>query len=228
MTTQHPGRNVWEETAEQQDANVLSGRWKESGANMQMVTFYTKMLSVLQSSHLWKYFKPYSHVDIDPATCGMSGYSAEIHDWGCSFGNGTAIIQALFPLSHVVGYDYSSECLNQARFRWPELEFRQGDIRAATDEAAIIFTSHTIEHTEDPASVIANLRSLCEWLVVVVPPINPEQDGGHTGAVLTTEWLAKVQPRPLMVDEYVTVRFDKNHDYYAEGNLMLVMQGELG
>jgi len=40
--------------------------------------------------------------------------------------------------------------------------------------------------------------------------------------------VAKVQPRPLMVDEYVTVRFDKKRDYYAEGSVMIVMQGRLG
>jgi len=226
MTDQHPDHNVWEETAEMQDANVRGGRWKESGANMQMVTFYSRMLRVLRESHMWVYFEPYATVNVDAYDYkGVSGYSAEIHDWGCSFGNGTALIQAAFPLCRVIGYDYSKECLRQARYRWPELQFRQGDIREASDPATIIFTSHTIEHTEDPAKVVQNLRSLCDWLVVVVPPINAEQDGGHTGAVLTEEWISELHPRPLLFEQYITVRFDKGRDYYAEGNVLMLLQG---
>jgi len=223
-----PGQKVYEETAEQQNANVRAGNWKTSGANLQTQTFYMHMLRKLEDTPYWEHFKPYAQYSIVTEGDELVVYArtAVIHDFGCSFGNGTALIQALFPASRVIGYDYSDECIKMAQYRWPTLEFKKGDITDPQDEAHFIFTSHTIEHTERPYEVVQKLRKLCKFLVVVVPPIVDGYDGGHTGAMLTDEWIDKVNPMPLMRVDYSTIRKYGKDQMMPESNVLLLWQGE--
>ena len=224
-----PGQMVYEETAEEQNANVKSGNWKKSGANLQTQTFYMHMLRKLEDSPYWEYFKPYSQyiISIDDDQLIVDASVAVIHDWGCSFGNGTALIQAIFPASEVVGYDYSDECIKMAQYRWPTLDFKKGDITDPQDEATFIFTSHTVEHTEKPYEVVRKLRKLCRFLVVVVPPIVKGFDGGHTGAMLTDDWVGMVKPDPLMRIDYSTIRKYGKDQMMPETSVLLLWQGEL-
>ena len=127
--------NVWDETAEIQDANILSGKWKESGSNLQTLTFYMNMINYLRETPYWDHFKPYTGfavTEVDGKIV-VSAQNIKIHDWGCGFGNGTAVLQVTFPGCDVVGYDHSKEVLKEARYRWPTLLFKLGDINNPMD-----------------------------------------------------------------------------------------------
>jgi 2-polyprenyl-3-methyl-5-hydroxy-6-metoxy-1,4-benzoquinol methylase len=224
-----PGQMVYEETADQQNANIKAGNWKTSGSNLQTQTFYMHMLRKLEDSPYWEHFKPYTTYSIkqEEYETSIHARTAVIHDWGCGFGNGTALIQATFPASEVVGYDYSDECIKMAQYRWPTLDFKLGNINSPKDEADFIFSSHTIEHTEKPYQVVDQLRKLCKFLVVVVPPIIEGYDGGHTGAMLTDDWVFKLRPSPLMRIEYSTIRKFGEDGMMPESSVLLLWQGEL-
>ena len=221
---------VYEETAEYQDANVLSGNWRESGYNLQSVTFYNKLVEHLKDSMIWDLIGRHSEWEYEVESGIISFNTATIHDWGCSFGNGTAILQAAFPAASVVGYDYSIECIKMSQDRWPTCSFVHMDIRDACDHADVIITSHTIEHLEHPGKVIENLRGLCQWLIVLLPPIVPGKDGGHVGAVLTKDLLKMISPPPIYAESFITLRKygADGKEMMVEGSLLLLIQGKAG
>jgi SAM-dependent methyltransferase len=219
---------VYEETAEYANENIRSGNWKTSGSNLQAVTFYHEMFNRIKRSRAWDYLGPFTEWSYDYDTDKLEYPLITIHDWGCAFGNGTALIQSVFPTAKVVGYDYSEECVKMSKYRWPTLDFVVKNINDADDIADIIFSSHTIEHTERPDRVIANLRKLCQWLVVLIPPILPDKDGGHEGAMLTKEVLNSIKPAPIFMDTYRTVRrYGNDGKMMIEANILMLIQGDL-
>jgi 2-polyprenyl-3-methyl-5-hydroxy-6-metoxy-1,4-benzoquinol methylase len=220
---------VYEITPEEVKRDLERGDWKRSGPHFQTLTFYNAMLNQLKASRYWPVFAGWSELQRYEQD-GEAGYgcpSATIHDWGCGFGSGTALLQATFPTSAVVGYDYSPDVIEMARDYWPVIDFLVGDIREAGDKADIIFTSHTIEHMQDPVAIIERLRGLCCWLVVVVPVITAEKDGGHPDAVPTEEWYKLISPPPLATTMYTTVRKNRtDHPLMPESNILMFMQGK--
>ena len=115
--------------------------------------------------------------------------------------------------------------------RWPTLNFRIGDIEEPDIDVDVIVASHVLEHTVDPVSVIEGLREHCHALVVVVPTITEDMDGGHTGAVLTKEVVEKMGQRigRYAASGYLTLREDAEHPGTGviESNNVFVIEGKL-
>jgi trans-aconitate methyltransferase len=158
-------------------------------------------------------------------------YNATIHDYGCAHGDGTAVLKSTFPMAKVCGVDLSEEAIEQARYRWPTLEFRVGDIRDPQEEVDFIYTSHTIEHLVDPPSVINNLLKFCRVLVVVVPTITDEHDGGHVGAMETSKLIDELESSvgELTRTGFTTMRdnVEETGHCIVEANNMFVIAGEV-
>src|SRR5579864_7103047 len=85
----------------------LTERWDAGGCSAQTRYFMETLLS-----HLPEQEKAYLHAA--PRT---------ILDWGCAFGEGVATLARVFPLSHVVGLDFSQTAIDQAKIRNPGHEY---------------------------------------------------------------------------------------------------------
>jgi len=87
-------------------------------------------------------------------------------DAGCGPGNITAEISELIPDGKVVGVDYSTEIINQARRDYPDseyenLEFKPADIYQldfADDTFDVVYMHQVLQHLRDPVSALVELR----------------------------------------------------------------------
>lgn len=95
-----------------------------------------------------------------------------ILDWGCAFGEGVELLARAFPQSRVVGLDFASTAIDQARQRHADREFifsADGEIPGKFD---VIVTSNCLEHLEFPLERMkAHLRS-CEKMYIALVPFN--------------------------------------------------------
>ena len=219
---------VYEETAEDHDIFFGNGEFTATGGNMMSLTFYIAACNRLQQLDTFRKLMEFKLTDEGGKRLTYSSIPI-IHDYGCAEGDGSAVLQVFFPMAHITGFDMSSVAVQRARDRWPHIDFEVCYIEDASQVADIIYTSHTLEHMEDPVAAIERLLKLCQILVVIVPPLTAEYDGGHKGAVPTREWIDKLDKKCKKATvEYNTLR--KNYgkpDKIAlpEGNIMLILQG---
>jgi 2-polyprenyl-3-methyl-5-hydroxy-6-metoxy-1,4-benzoquinol methylase len=201
--------------------------WRAAGGNVQSVTFYTALCNALLKVEPFQAWATWYPEDDGSATVQM----LSIHDYGCAHGDGTAVLQATFPMADITGIDISEGAIAEAMNRWPTLNFRLGDIREPNGTADVIVASHVIEHMDQPVDVMLNLREYCGVLVVVLPTITDELDGGHTDAVLTDDIIDELgkQTKRYATTGYLTLRSDAEHPGYGviETNNVFVLEGGL-
>lgn len=152
-----------------------TGDWKRADGNIQSLLFYSELVSLLLDNN------------IIPSRIDENRYNACVwHDYGCAEGDGPAIIKAFYPMMDVTGFDISEAAVATARLRWPTLKFKVGDVRAPVEEADIISSLHTLEHISDPLGAVRKLYDKAALAVVLVlPRITEEEEGGHIGAMRT-------------------------------------------
>jgi predicted dehydrogenase/glycosyltransferase involved in cell wall biosynthesis/2-polyprenyl-3-methyl-5-hydroxy-6-metoxy-1,4-benzoquinol methylase len=100
----------------------------------------------------------------------MRSTSLRILHWGCAFGDGAALLAQFFPLSAVFGLDFAQKAIEEARRRYPHLEFiltEQGEIPGEFD---VIVTSHTLEHFENPLKKVKEHLASCKDLYILLVP----------------------------------------------------------
>ncbi len=205
-------------------------QWRAAGGNIQSLTFYLAAMSKLA---ILSPFKEYMGWGIDD-NGWVKHYAISIHDYGCSHGDGTAVLQSAFPMATIKGFDISEGAIAEAWNRWPTIEFEVGDVTDPKEKVNIIYCSHTLEHLADPAGTIMNLRKYCNLLVIVLPTITEDMDGGHTGALTTDEVMCAVLPD---ITHHAALGFQTlrtnvqalygEREAIIEANNMFVLQGEL-
>lgn len=201
--------------------------WNIAGGNQQSLMFMSTAMEVLHNSDMGKSLKHLAsfHYIGDNRVIGKE---CVIHDYGCAEGDGTAVLQSHFPFGTVTGYDISLEGVLRARKRWPTLNFEVGDITSPDcPHATLIFTSHTLEHVDDPVAAVEALRGRCDYLVVIVPPVDEVNHGGHSGSIAYKEWTSSLPVKPLFEVQYHTVRPNPEHpgEVMLEGNALMVFKG---
>lgn len=96
-------------------------------------------------------------------------------DVGCGPGEMLAALRDAFPDRAYTGMDLSEEvvAINAARF--PEIEFRRGDIEDAGlgRRFDLVVCSEVLEHCADPARALANLRELTAGHLILTVPSGP-------------------------------------------------------
>jgi len=212
-------KKTWEyNTAEIMDAR-FSGGFQGAGGNSQSLAFMMAAVSRLPDG-----FKVLTDFTWSKETNLIKGHKAVIADYGCALGDGTAALQAAYPLSQVMGYDISPKAMEIAGKRWPHITFEVGDILNPKSHD-IVFALHVLEHMQYPHEVAQGLLDTHKIVVVVVPFITDDTFVTHEGAVNTKDWLAKL-PEPDFVDHYNTVRADLEADFgsnhICEGNALYV------
>lgn len=94
----------------------------------------------------------------------------EILDWGCACGEGVDVLARAFPQSRVVGVDFSSRAVEEARRRFPKGEFILTDEGKLPGEFDVVVSSNCLEHFADPIDALGGaLRSCRKLLIVLVP-----------------------------------------------------------
>lgn len=81
----------------------------------------------------------------------------KILEIGCASGHMTNLLAQLFPNSHIVGIDIYKPAVNEARKRFPEIEFIEADahnLPFPKTKFDLIVSSETIEHVVDPAKML--------------------------------------------------------------------------
>lgn len=103
----------------------------------------------------------------EEALAGLARSKA-ICDFGCAFGDGTALLAKRFPNAQVLGVDFSSAAIARATERFPDVRFCLSDEVPFPCDA--IIASNVLEHYEDwQALMRAHLsRCLC-WYIALVP-----------------------------------------------------------
>ena len=115
-------------------------------------------------------------------------------DAGCGTGE-LAYLIAKKGARHVVGVDYSPEAIAVAKrtYHMPNLEFICNDIGSIKGKFDVITTLGTIEHTDDPLSVLKQLKNMLApkgSLIVTCPNwVNPR---GYMLLMLKTLFSAKI------------------------------------
>jgi len=189
------------------------------GGPLQSIQFAIAALRRLEAGGLkWYKFSPYT-----------------IHDYGCADGFGTVVLASEFPFGKVTGIDISTMYIERARELFPHLEWKVGDITDPQEEADIIWTSHTIEHLEDPIGAIDKLlKKTKKLLIIIVPPVG-YGDTTHEGTLPSDVFLTKLSERfgnlLLYDDDYMTFRFNVDavlpeHRLLRERNFMIVLRGQ--
>jgi SAM-dependent methyltransferase len=203
-------------TKEDLDTRFRKGHWSSAGGNLQSLMFYVRALEALRES-------PYADI-MDKLTKG----SYALHDYGCAEGDGTAFLQARFPVARIHGFDLSAVAVERAQRRWPTVAFQHGDICKPEHEANVFWTSHTLEHLPDPAGVVKHLLDKCKWLIAIVPPIGSnDQSAAHTHAVPINVWLNQLPTHPLHMSYFITERVDvdKPGHIMLEESFFMIFQG---
>jgi predicted dehydrogenase/SAM-dependent methyltransferase len=93
-----------------------------------------------------------------------------ILDWGCAFGEGTNLLAQFLPKSQIAGLDFAAKAIEEARRRYPNLQFilnLQGKIPSKFD---VIITSHVLEHLDNPIKKIEEHLILCKDLYIILVP----------------------------------------------------------
>lgn len=216
------GKLIYDETSEDWNRS-FENAWTASGGHIQSVGF---ALGALRQLFTLPEFAPFWKLTY-VADNEIAHSHLTLHDYGCACGDGTALLQAAFLGANVKGFDHSLVGVEMARKRWPGITFEVGDVKAPSEDATIIFTSHTIEHTSDAAACVNGLLKRCQVLVALVPMIVDAMHGGHEGAEATATWLKRCPP-PAHKMSFNTLRYNPAEGVWlAEGSLMFVWQGEL-
>ena len=225
---------LWTQTSSDMDHRFSSGGFAKAGGNHQSLAFAVAAFSrVLTESPVAKVLHELAGYRIEPLENGdnmIHGTKSIIYDYGCALGDGTAYIKSIFPMARVVGVDISPMATQIAAQRWPFCEFYPGDIQKPYQiDYSIIYTSHTLEHLENPAETVRGLLARTSILIAVVPPIpevRSKGDSSHVGAVPIQRWLDELE-EPIYTESYNTLRPDgESGGVILEGNLLLVWRGK--
>lgn len=93
-------------------------------------------------------------------------------DWGCAFGDGTKLLKQQLQINDVVGIDISTNAIETAKKKYPDINFQAADFISESQERAfdIIFSSNTLEHFEEPWDTINALSRLAKkHLLILIP-----------------------------------------------------------
>jgi len=99
----------------------------------------------------------------------LESAAPKVLDWGCAFGEGGAVLAEAFPSARVVGLDFSRRAIEEARRRYPWLDFilADGDGIPVFD---VVVTSNCLEHFDEPFKVARNHLSATSDLYIALVP----------------------------------------------------------
>ncbi|WP_322799223.1 Gfo/Idh/MocA family oxidoreductase [Thermoflexus sp.] len=105
-----------------------------------------------------------------PESVYLRSKSLNILNWGCAFGEGVNLLATFAPHSRVVGLDFAPKAIEEARRRYPHLEFILTDHGEIPEPFDVIIISHVLERFENPLNKIKEHLAKCNDLYIVLVP----------------------------------------------------------
>lgn len=133
-------KHSWEEDFEKE-------RWHRDGGNFHSLHWMRHVIKSL-----------FQDGTVAEELLALLNSESTIHDYGCAEGDGTMLLQTMFPYSHVVGFDAWPEAIHRARKRWTEnnVTWREGDVTTPSEKCDLLISLQTIDHVDDiPATINA-------------------------------------------------------------------------
>jgi len=100
--------------------------------------------------------------------------SLSLADWGCAQGDGTDVWASYIDAKQIVGVDFSSVAIEQAKQRYPAIRFinedwlqKGGDQRETFD---VVFSSNTLEHFHKPYDTLHAICRRAKRAIVLALP----------------------------------------------------------
>lgn len=108
--------------------------------------------------------------------------SRSIIDLGCAEGEAVKILSENFKNSSVTGLDFSIEAIKKAKEKYPNNNFITGNIKKKLMlNQDVIYCSNTLEHFENPHSIIENIISTKAKYIFIMIPFNDNQYSAENG-----------------------------------------------
>ncbi len=137
-----------------------SGSWEDNGGSEQTAYFARIACSLFP----------------DFVKCDLLENAWTIVDVGCAEGEAVDLLSKEFPNCTLMGQDVSEEAIQIAERRYPDYKFAVADVYKSIIRADVVFSSNTLEHLENPLSV---MRRLCEAASKYVILMLPFEDGSN-------------------------------------------------
>lgn len=104
----------------------------------------------------------------------MRRSNMSICDWGCAEGEAASYFSQMFPGSPVCGVDVSPKAVENARSKFPGVEFAAADWLLPDAELPrfdVVFTSHVLEHFPNPLQILSKvLGQVADKMIIALFP----------------------------------------------------------
>lgn len=106
----------------------------------------------------------------DPEKDYLATHNAEILDWGCAFGDGVDVLSKRFPRCRVIGSDFATKAIGEAKSAYPQYEFLHTETGKIERDFDIVLTSNCLEHFESPLEIMQEHLKSCRQMYVIFVP----------------------------------------------------------
>ena len=134
-------------------------------------------------------------------------------DIGCAFGDGINYLskQKIFEGGKFSGIDFSDECIEWAKQKYPKIEFGVVDINNIVTNSNIfnvIIASEILEHLDNDYEILQILRDICDILIVTVP-YKEDENNLITEHIRSYDELSFIQAKTTIVDNTLIAIYKK-------------------
>ena len=139
-------------------------------------------------------------------------------DVGCGEGLLTGWLAAHLPGAEVHGLEARDDAVAQFRTRNPHLEIHQGDLYALPFEDGafdLVVALEVLEHLEDPAAAVAEMRRVSSRAVALTVPLEPFFRGGN---LARGRYVERLGSTPGHLNTWGPVGLRKTLDAVLPGN----------
>lgn len=147
--------------------------------------------------------------------------SYEVCDLGCAEGDALPILQKVFPMSKIMGEDFSDKAIDIARKKYSSFTFNTADILQPENESRypVIFTSNTVEYFRNLYDVLNKLEIRTLNYLIVLMPFHEKFE------VIEQETIIDTCNIPILLGNSSLVYAKSVHcnsQYYGEDQLLLI------
>lgn len=97
-----------------------------------------------------------------------------VADWGCAQGDGTDVWASYVGVGHLTGIDFSHIAIDQAKHRYPAIEFKCedwiSDGEASQKIYDVVFSSNTLEHFHNPYETLGRVSKYAQKAIILALP----------------------------------------------------------
>ena len=141
----------------------------------------------------------------------------KVYDFGCAEGQGMPLLQEKLG-SNIIGIDFSSSAIENAKNNYPQYNFEIGDITAFKKDIDVAILSNIIEHFFNPYEIVKKLsQNISKYLIILVPFEEKDLMAEH-------EHDFTYNNIPILINEFQLVYFEEYDCLQDQNGLFLGKQ----